>query len=388
MVNRSNSGGSPLISSAQMDLKLNFAPGTLETGVKASYRRNSQYSVFSSLVDGNWVKSKELSSELIHQEMVPSAYLLWSSDPDKFFSYKAGVRAEYSYVTLFSLLNNVDCDSRDLFIAPTLSGTFRLTRKQTVSLACSRRIGRPTYPQLNPYKSMIDATTFEQGNMKLLPEKSDIADIAYSIKESKGSVFADFYLNHTSGYITQVSQFKDETLLMTYINCTSDLRYGLDLSLMAAPVRWFSATFSLDAFHTDIRGEFADIDIDNDGWACNGNIIVDFLPGKYTDFQVQYFLSTPQYYPQFTTAFNHYLNAGFKYSFCKGALTLSTQVTDILGTSKWEIHSDNRIFSLDNISRNKSRMVWVGIELNFNSYKARKGSGGSDDGRTRLNLGL
>ena len=31
---------------------------------------------------------------------------------------------------------------------------------------------RPTYPQLNPYLSMVDATTYEQGNLRLMPEKS------------------------------------------------------------------------------------------------------------------------------------------------------------------------------------------------------------------------
>ncbi len=103
---------------------------------------------------------------------------------------------------------------------------------------------------------------------------------------------------------------------------------------------------------------------------------------------MQYFLSSPQYYPQFTTAFNHYMNLGIKQTLCKGAITLSATATDVFGTDKWEIHSSNRIFTLDNTSLRKSRMIWLGISYNFNSFKQQKSQKKQEEDRSRLNLGL
>lgn len=387
-VNKSDSGGSPLISSVQADFRFSFTPGILETGIKMSYRRNDQFSEFYTRSGDNWEYSPLFSTDLVHQEYIPAAYAMFSSKEGTRFSYKAGIRTEYSIVKLLSDKEHLDKATGDFFLSPSLSGTFHISRKQDLSLAFSRRIGRPTYPQLNPYMCMIDATTFEQGNMNLMPEKSNNLDLAYSLKSGKFSVFTDLYLNRTSDYITQVSKLDGDILLLTYINGTSDFKSGLDLSLKVTPTKKFDATLSANTFYVNTRGEFEELDIDNRGWSNNSNILLNFLPGKTTSLQLQYFLSTPQYYPQFTTALDHYMNIGIKQTFLKGVLTATAQMTDVLGTSKWEIHSANRVFNLDNITRNKSQMFWLGISYNFNSFKQQKNAQKKEEDRSRLKLGL
>jgi hypothetical protein len=74
-----------------------------------------------------------------------------------------------------------------------------------LSLAVSRRIGRPTYPHLNPYMSMIDATTYEKGNMHLQPEKATKLDLGYSLSRGSFNLFLNGYVNHTSDYISQIT---------------------------------------------------------------------------------------------------------------------------------------------------------------------------------------
>ena len=388
-VGKSDSGGSPFISSVQGDFKFKFAPGALDFGAKMTFRMNDQYSEFFTRSGEQWIPSPEFSADLLHQEYVPALYAMFSSKNAGRFSYKAGLRVEYSIVKLHSDKESIDKIKGDFFIAPSLSGTFWISPEQSLSLAYGRRIGRPTYPQLNPYMSMIDAKTFEQGNLDLNPEQADNLDLSYTGKTGWFSAFADLYLSRTKGYITQVSNLTDgDILLMTYINCTSDLKTGLDLSLKISPVKWFDATLSANTFYTDTKGDFENIDINNSGWSNSSNLLLNFLPFKNTDIQVQYFLSSPQYYPQFTTAFNHYMNLGIKQTLCKGAITLSATATDVFGTDKWEIHSSNRIFTLDNTSLRKSRMIWLGISYNFNSFKQQKNQKKQEEDRSRLNLGL
>lgn len=386
--NYSNSGGSPFISSLQTDFKRKFKPGTLTAGAKLTYRSNDIYHRFYAWDGSDWQYSEDFSNDLQHTEMVPAAYLLFSSGTGGRFAYKAGLRGEFSTVSLTSSHENLRDRKNDFFLAPSLSGTYSLTATQELSLALSRRIGRPAYPQLNPYMSMVDAGTYEQGNMHLSPEKATKLDISYSLKHSYVQLFADLYLNHTKDYISQVTRISEGLLITTYINGSSDLKAGAEVSLKLMPAKWMSATLSANTYHVDTRGSFEGAEINNKGWSNNSNLLLDFMAGKSTDIQLQYFLTTPQYYPQLTTAMTHQMNAGIRQKCLKGAMILSLTVTDIFNTYKWEVYSDNAIFDLKNISTRKSRMLWVGVSYNFNSFKQKKAQKKQEDDRSLIRLSL
>ena len=388
LMNYSNSGGSPFISNFQTDFKQKLNKGTLSAGAKVTYRSNDIYHEFYSWENEEWIYSQSFSNDLLHTELIPAAYVMFSSKNIGKFNYKLGLRGEYSIVTLDSKHENIDTRNDDIFIAPSLSGTYKISDKQDLSLAFSRRIGRPTYPQLNPYMSMVDAMTYEQGNMNLHPEKTSKLDLTYNIKGEKFTLFADAYFNYTTDYISQVTEVVDSLLITTYINAAYDMKSGLDLSLKVFPLEWMTATLSANTFYVMTKGVFDGADIDNSGWSNNSNIMLDFIPRKSTNIQIQYFIMTPQYYPQLTTSFTHKMNIGVKQKMMKGALTLSLLVTDIFNTYEWEVHSYNRIYDLANISKQKSRMLWLGISYNFNSFKQNKLDKAGETDRNLIKFGL
>lgn len=393
--NYSNSGGSPFITNFQADYKQKLDKGSLSAGLKITYRSNDIYHDFYSWENGEWIYSQSFSNDLLHTEMIPAAYIMFSSKNIGMFSFKAGLRGEYSIVTLDSRHENIKSEDDDIFVAPSLSGTYKLSDKQDLSLAFSRRIGRPTYPQLNPYMSMIDAMTYEQGNMYLHPEKTSKLDLTYNIKGERFNIFADAYLNYTTDYISQITKVVDGLLLTTYINSAYDIKSGFDVSIKVFPSKWMTATLSSNTFYVKTCGQLKEseydfniIDIDNEGWSNSSNIMLDFIPRKTTSLQVQYFIMTPQYYPQLTTSFTHKMNVGVKQKLLKGALTLSMLVTDVFDTYIWEVHSFNRIYDLTNTSKQKSRMLWIGISYNFNSYKQNKAEKSGDSERNLIKFGL
>ncbi len=386
-VNRSNSGGSPFITSLQGDYNHKYKAGTLTAGAKLTYRSNDIYHRFYSLENGDWIYSDSFSNNLLHKEIIPAAYVMFASKIGKKFSYKAGLRGEFSSVTLNSSHERLQKTNNDYILVPSLSGIYKITERDELAFAFSRRIGRPTYPQLNPYMSMVDATTYEQGNMNLQPEKSSKLDISYSRSGKAFKLFADAYLNHTADFISQITKLQDNLLITTYINAESDLKAGLDLSLGISPCKWMSATLSANTFYVNTHGQFEGADIDNKGWSNNSNILFDFAPGKTTDIQLQYFLTTPMYYPQLTTSLTHYMNLGLKQRFLKGVMNISILLTDVFNTYKWEIHSYNKVFDLTNISTRKSRMLWLGITYNINSFKQKK-SQKTNEERSLIRLGL
>ena len=385
--NRSVSGGSPFIPTIQADYKHKFKAGTLATGAKLTYRRNDVYHEFYQLSGNEWMYSDEMSKDMLHTELVPAAYATFASRIGKKFSYKVGLRGEFSTVTLHSNHDAIEERNNSFFFAPSLSGTYKLADNQDLSLALSRRIGRPTYPQLIPYMSMVDATTYEQGNMHLAPEKATKVDLSYNFSSQAVNLFVNGYLSHTTDYISQMTKMDNERLITTYANADSDIKTGVEVSLKVTPAKWMNFSVGANTYYVTTEGVFEGMHIDNQGWTNNSNLLLDFVPWKGGDLQLQYFITTPQYYPQLTTSLTHQMNMGIKQRFMKGAMTASILVTDVLNTAKWDVWSNNSLFNLKNSSTNKSRMIWLSVSYNFNSFK-QKSNQKSETDRSLIKLGL
>ncbi len=384
-VSKSVSGGSPLLTSAQTDWKFIEKYGFWDAGVKFSYRQNDIYHNFFVRDSLGWDYSHQFSNDLLHREYVPAVYVQFTSTEwrDR-FTWSAGLRAEYSRTHLHSEKEVLDEWSQHFFLGPSLSFKYKISKKHSLSLAYSRRITRPTYPQLNPYMSMIDPHNFEQGNMHLQPETADNAELLYQFKVPKWAVNVGVYGNYIHHYITQVARFEGDILLMTYINATSQTKTGLDLSVKADPWKWMTATLGTNTYYLRSVGNIGEWDISNSGWVNNSNLRLDFRPIKGMNINLQYFVNTPQYYPQFTTRLSHYLNIGISQKFLKGTLTVSAQLTDVFNTRKWEIFADNQYYQLDNMLHGKSRMFWLGVSYNFNAYK--KAGAGKVEGEDRSKI--
>ena len=69
-------------------------------------------------------------------------------------------------------------------------------------------------------------------------------------------------------------------------------------------------------------------------------------------------------------------------------MSVSELLTDVFYTYKWQVESRNNIFELTNISTRKSRMLWLGLSYNFNSFKQRKAESKADSDRSLIKLGL
>ena len=383
----SNSGGSPFIANAQVDYKHKFNAGTLSAGAKLTYRHNEIFHEFYQADGEGWTNSFELSNDLDHTYLLPSAYVMFGSRIGKKFTYKAGIRTEVSCLSMSSVHNGVTEKVVTPFLLPSLSASYKISEKQSLDFAVSRRVGYPTYPQLNPYMSMVDATTFEHGNMYLKPEKGTKVDLSYNISNGRVKFFADGYLNHTADYITQITTFDENKLITTYVNVASDIKTGLDLSFNMDVTSWLNVSLAANTYYVTSDGEYKGAVISNDGITNNSNITFDFITWKGANIQCQYFVTTPQYFPQLTTALTHQMNVGIRQRLLKGAMTASVLLTDVFKTAKWEVSSFNNVFDLTNISRNKSRMLWLGISYNFNSFKQKSAKKAEND-RSLIKLGL
>ena len=389
MVQRSKSGGHPRVATWQLDYMTMLGRGKLETGVKMTYRHNNidhQMYEHDAATD-TWQLSIPLSNDLRHREYIPAAYAMYSSKLSQQLTMKAGVRFEYSRTILQNEKDKLDEASNCYFVAPNVVLNYRISEPWQLSLGLSRRISRPTYPQLNPYINLIDNNTYETGNVRLKPEKTNKLDLGYSYSGKSLKVNGNAYFNYTQDYIGQIAYLDQNILVMTYINNDQYLNSGVEHNLRWNALRWLAVDVGCNIYYTLSRGSNQGVSFRNQGWTSNNSASVNIMPLKGMTIQAQYFVTTPQYFTQFTTKTVHYCNLGIRQQLPKQGLTFSALLTDVFNTRRWDISSDNPVYTLVNNSKNRSRMLWLGISWNFHSYKAVGGQKKQEEDRSVIKLG-
>ena len=389
MVQRSESGGHPRIATWQADYMTMLGKGKLETGVKITYRQNNiDHKMFEwDEAKGDWQLSIPLSNDLRHREYIPAAYVMYSSKLSQQLTMKAGLRFEYSRTTLRNDKDHLDEASNCYFVAPNLVLNYRISDPWQLSLGLSRRISRPTYPQLNPYINLIDNNTYETGNVYLKPEKANKLDIGYSYAGQSLKVNGNAYLNYTQDYINQIAYIDHDILVMTYINGEQYMNSGVEHNIRWSALQWLGIDLGCNVFFTKSRATRRDVTFKNSGWTSNNSATFNITPTRGMTIQAQYFVTTPQYFPQFTTKTIHYCNIGIRQQLPKKGLTFSALLTDVFNTRRWDISSDNPIYTLVNNSCNRSRIFWLGISWNFHSYKPVGSTKKQEEDRSVIRLG-
>ncbi|HHT51658.1 MAG TPA: TonB-dependent receptor [Bacteroidales bacterium] len=392
LLQKSFGGGRPTNMSIQADyMKSLFKTGKIEFGLKGFSRWNNFNYYFYDLesISSEWILNPEFSNNLEHQEYIYSSYLLYSDSLFKKIYYKIGARIEYNSSELIQKSIQDTVYTKYLFPFPYLLIKYDIDNAQNIALSINRRITRPTYPQLNPFINIIDQMTYETGNKNLQPEILDKVEFNYSLIKEKFQFNSNIFYSRTQNFITQVSMLNTpERLILTYVNGKAQNKIGGDLNITYKLNKYLSLNPGFSIFYTQSTGQYNEIDLSTDNLAWTGNIKATIKPDKKTEIQLFFNYNSPIELPQFHLSEIYYADIAVKRTFLNNRFSVSLILTDVFNTRKWEINSDNAIYKLTNYSKSETRIVWIGLTYNFNSFKGVKsqknGENDSDGGIIRL----
>ena len=372
LLQKSDGGGAPTNITMQADyIKSILSTGKIESGVKYFSRWNSFNYNFEDwdIVSNQWKTNPTFSNDLDHKEYIYSAYLMYSDSLYKQLFYKIGLRLEYNTSELIQKSINYQLNSEYFFPFPYLTLKYNIDKIQETGLSITRRITRPTYPQLNPVITVIDQMTYETGNKYLVPEISDKAELYYSIVKEKFQLNSKLFFSTTKDLITQVSQFSyPDKLILTHVNSETQNKIGGDFDASFKINKMFSLNPSLSVFYTKTSGKYNEIDLSTSSFAWAGNIKTIIKPEQETELQLILTYNSPVTLPQFKLGEIYYADIAVKRNFFDKKMVLSLTLSDIFNTRKWIVYSENNVFRLNNSSKNDTRVFWIGITYNINSY--------------------
>ncbi len=227
------------IYSAKLDFQTKFwKTGMIECGVKYGLSSTNNHMTTDSI--RNNIPISQTPQDFRYDEHVAAAYISVGKQFGEHWSVKLGVRGEYTY----SLGNWLSADSvtrRSYFnpfptayIGYTTKPLGKLQQPIAVSASYTRRIKRPNYWMLNPFRTYVDAYSYQEGNTELTPEFNNDVELHFSWTQ---------YLNVTFNFAHTQDMFSQKTTILPdgmgftkWTNFGTCTTHGGNISLTELPL--------------------------------------------------------------------------------------------------------------------------------------------------------
>lgn len=183
----------------------------LEAGGKEIIRKLSSSSdVYDDnpLYSQNFFFDAQNSSTYNYNQDVTAGYGVLTINLPKAYTILAGLRDEYTTINgsteSISQSNLAPVNQNYNTLIPSLTLQKQLTPTQTLKLAYSKRISRPSLQFLNPYVNETNPKAETEGNPQLAPEISQTIEFDYTTFIKSSVVSASVYYRHTANVIENI----------------------------------------------------------------------------------------------------------------------------------------------------------------------------------------
>jgi len=353
-----NQEGRIIIATAKADYIHPFGKRTrLETGLKSSLVTSGNDVVFYDASNGGPVYDSTKSNDFTYKEYNNALYANFNSEFRK-MSLIVGLRAEQTNVEGRQAVGDIRFDSSYLQLFPSLFFTYKLADDKSMGLSVSRRIDRPNYSELNPFRFFLDPSAYSSGNPNLKPQITWSYELSYNYRQLS---FALAY-SHTREHamiVIRPSETEEKITVQMPVNLSSYDYYGLTVAAPVRVARWWNAINNANLYYGHYNGNLSNTRLSNGTPAANISTNNTFtLPNGWsielnanlnTGGRIGFMKLDPQW--QFST--------GIQKTVFKKNGTIRLNVTDIFWTNlpkavvtfnnykeRWHMQRDSRVANL------------------------------------------
>ncbi|MCC3158230.1 TonB-dependent receptor [Hymenobacter sp. 15J16-1T3B] len=253
------------------------ASTTLEGGAKASRVHADNDLLFENTVEGVTTVDLGRTNRFRYDEVISAGYLTLTRNHDK-LNLQLGLRGEQTHAKGVPL-DETQAFRRDYFqLFPNASLKYTASPQHEWTVALSRRINRPSYRQLNPFRFYNDPTTSSQGNPGLLPETSYNLDLSHTFKQ-KFTAAVSYSL--TDNPITDVAVPESTTSTVSkFVNLSRQHYTSLTLTVPLNPAKWWQVYNNAVFFYIHYQGELAGTALSRGQGAFNASSNSTFVFGR------------------------------------------------------------------------------------------------------------
>ncbi len=352
--------------------------GKIGLGTKFSKVISDNTFLFFDEIDNVEIRDDEASNIFKYDETVYAAYVNYARSINKKWSFSVGLRTELTdaigNLTPFAEENQKPPVLQDyLSWFPSAGLTWQVNRTNVLSLNYGRRINRPDYNVLNPFRNQLSELSFQEGNPNLFPEIVNNLELGYTLAYRYNFKLA---YSKTSDQITRLIEPNSQDSRASSIswrNIASQTVVNFNISAPVQITKWWSGFFNGSASYIDNQADYG-----------NG-AVVDVQVFNYNIFQ-QHTFTLPKGFKgeisgwysgpgvwggvfEFEDSWS--LNLGLQRKFLNDQLNVRISASDIFFQSGWNGVSEfNGLISTGN-GYWDSRRVSLSLSYNFGNQKVK-----------------
>lgn len=375
-----NSDGILDIRSGAVNFEKPFLKGKLELGGKFSHISSVTDVDFYDRIGQELLPNAELSSTFNYNEQIQAGFANYGKKLDK-INLQLGLRAER---TVGQGRGMTTFGRKYVQLFPSGAISYQLNQKHGLGFNFSRRIGRPSYSQLNPYFYFIEPTIRVAGNPELLPALNYTMDINYTLN-SKYIIGLNYFRSTNPITETQILD-NANNILVGFTNLESYESYSLVLTLPFKLTKWFSSSTNLSGFYGSYYGEIDGQTVSNARPHLTINSSNSFTFGKWSAQLIGNY-NGRQYYGNIELKANMSITAAVQRSFMNKKATLGINLSDVFFTNNIRWANAMQRFTVDGTRLRDSRTALLNFTYKFggNESSLRRKSGSAEEEKSRAN---
>lgn len=358
-----------------------------EFGTKSNFITNNTNYLVEDLMNGLWVNDLNFSNDLAYEENVHAIYSQFGSKKGK-FSYLLGMRYEFSDIKILLKTTQENYDKNYDGFFPTANFSYELNEEESFTFGYSKRLRRPHARQLNPFKSKTSETNIFVGNIDLDPTYTDAVDIGYLKRWNKFTLNSSFYYNYTTGNYEMIVKESGNTfnglpiLIRTFINLSTNDRYGYELTASYNPLDWMRLNGSFNLFKSITKGDFEGKSYDASDFRTISRFNSRITLPKKIDFQTTLMYMSPEKGAFRTVKGMFTANVALSKDVLNDNGTIAFNISDVFNTRKREMTSSTERTITDTEFQWRQRQFLLNFTYRFKQVKKRpmqQREGGGED---------
>ncbi len=357
----------------------------LESGVKSSFVTADNTPTFDSISNGNRFYDPTKSDHFIYNENINAAYVNASKEWKK-YSAQFGLRGEQTIVDGKELVTDQSFEKNYIRLFPSLAVQDHINANNDLGVTLSRRIERPGYDDLNPYKFFVDPSTYKVGNPYLNPALTYSGELSHTYKQR---LITTLSYSVTDNVITEVikpSTTQEHVTIQTKDNLATMRYFGASGSYTIPIFKWWTNITNADAYYAQYQGNLASTNLNAGKPTFDINTSNKFTMPKDWSAELTVFYQAAQVYGFLNLTPISMFNVGIQKNMFDKRLTVRFNANDIFwhgnesGSSYFTGYTE--VFT----ARHDTRQAAISLTYHFGKKSVapvHKHSGGAEDEKKR-----
>ncbi|KAB7531532.1 TonB-dependent receptor [Flagellimonas olearia] len=311
-----------------VDYELPFKNGDrFEAGWKNTWVKSDNDLAYVNENNGVTTPNTNLSNHFIYDEDIYAGYVSYNINREK-WNAQVGLRAENTSVIGNQVTTNTVNTMDYLNLFPTASYNYTFNEKHTLGVSAGRRIDRPGYGQLNPFRTFVNTNTYREGNPYLQPQFTWVSEVNYTFKQR---YYFAFNVGITEDHLTMaiIRDGDQEVVIVRPINIDRLKSYSFVASLPIQFSNWWQSNWNLNASINDFDGEINGFNFDRSNPVVSLNTNHSFGLGNGYRLQAGAFYLFPHYGSITRAETISSYSVGLQKNLFKDAMTLRFNINDI-----------------------------------------------------------